>query len=151
MPLWNIFHSDGTFEDEASQAALTADITSFYTSKLGLPAFYVVVNFIRMANQNSIWVGGKKITKEKPFVRMVIEHIAVHTDNNETAYKRTADGIDRVLKPHIADKGYDWEFHVDETERNLWKVQGLHAPPFKSEAEKVWVKQNKATPWENKS
>jgi hypothetical protein len=36
--------------------------------------------------------------------------------NEVLAYERTADAIEKALKPHISDKGYDWEFHVDETE-----------------------------------
>ncbi|KAF2844867.1 hypothetical protein T440DRAFT_502842 [Plenodomus tracheiphilus IPT5] len=148
MPLWT--HSDGTCEDDDTTAALTADIIAFYTDRVGLPAFYVNVVFILMAGNNSLWISGKKAIKEKPSVRIVIEHIAVHAQNEDVAYRRTANGIDRVLKPHVADKGYDWEFHVDETERRLWKVQGLHAPPFKSEAEKVWTKLNKAVPWKGK-
>lgn len=31
MPLWLIFHPDGTFEDDASKEALAADITTIYT------------------------------------------------------------------------------------------------------------------------
>jgi hypothetical protein len=36
--------------------------------------------------------------------------------------------VDRVLKPHIADQGYDWEYSVYETRRDLWKVQGMVPP-----------------------
>lgn len=43
--------------------------------------------------------------------------------------------------------GYDWEYHIDETERRLWKVKGLYAPPFGSEEENMWAKENKAVPW----
>ncbi|CCF33378.1 hypothetical protein CH063_05583 [Colletotrichum higginsianum] len=45
MPLWIIYHPEGTFEDDASKEAFSADITKFYTT-IGLPAFYVVANFI---------------------------------------------------------------------------------------------------------
>lgn len=31
MPLWLIFHPDGTFEDDESKEALSTDITKIYT------------------------------------------------------------------------------------------------------------------------
>lgn len=140
MPLWVIYHPDGTFEDDASREALAAEITTIYTG-IGLPAFYVITNFVKMPG-NTMLVGGKKVTG-KPFIRIVIEHIAVRLPDEDKTYRETANAIDAVLKPHIADKGYDWEFHVDETERRLWKVNGLFAPPFGSEDEKIWARENK--------
>lgn len=149
MPLWLIFHPDGTFEDEASQEALSKDITKFYTA-LGLPAFYVVVNFIKMPG-NTMWVGGERLSKDKPFIRIAIEHIAVTLPNEDEVYKRTANAVDAALKPHVADKGYNWEFHIDETERRLWKVNGIFPPSFGSEEEKIWVNENRAVPLEKGS
>ncbi|KAF2789579.1 hypothetical protein K505DRAFT_365489 [Melanomma pulvis-pyrius CBS 109.77] len=146
MPLWLIFHPDGTFEDDASKEALTSDITKLYT-KIGLPAFYVVANFIKMPG-NTMWVGGKKANKAKPFIRIAIDHVAVAMPNIDEVYKKTTDDFDETLKPHIADKGYDWEFHIDETEKRLWKVNGLTPPPFKGEEEKLWVRENRAVPWQ---
>ncbi|KAJ4987179.1 hypothetical protein SVAN01_07331 [Stagonosporopsis vannaccii] len=146
MPLWLIFHPDGTFEDDASKEALSTDITKIYTS-IGLPAFYVVTNFIKMPG-NTMWVGGKKISKEKPFIRFAIEHIAVTLPDEDAVYKRTANRVDEALKPHVADKGYDWEFHIDETERRLWKINGFFPPAFQSEEEKIWSKENRAVPLE---
>jgi hypothetical protein len=143
MPLWLIFHPDGTFEDDASKEALAADVIKIYTS-INLPAFYVVTNFIKMPG-NTMLVGGKKVGKEeKPFIRIAIEHIAVTLPNQDEAYERVANGVDAALKPHVADKGYNWEFHIDETERRLWKINGLFPPAFGSEEEKVWVKENRA-------
>lgn len=65
------------------------------------------------------------------------EHIAVRLENEDLAYKGTADAFDKALKPHVADKGYEWEFHVDETERRLWRVNGLIPPPFGSDVEQL--------------
>ncbi|KAH7357494.1 putative oxalocrotonate tautomerase [Pyrenochaeta sp. MPI-SDFR-AT-0127] len=141
MPLWLIFHPEGTFEELASKRDLTQDITKIYTD-IGLPSFYVVVNFIK-TSAGDTWVGGEHVTK-KPFIRLVAEHIAVNMPNNDEAYKRVTTRIDQALKPHIADKGYNWEFHVDETERRLWKVNGMIPPAFGSEEEKLWVKENRA-------
>ncbi|GAD95406.1 hypothetical protein PVAR5_4049 [Paecilomyces variotii No. 5] len=117
MPRGLIFHPPGTFEDVASKEALTKNITKIYTG-IGLPAFYVAVNFIKLSNED-VWVGGER-TIQNPFIRIVAEHVAVRIENDDLAYKRTADAFEKASKPHISDKGYDWEFHVDETERRLW-------------------------------
>jgi hypothetical protein len=44
--------------------------------------------------------------------------------------------------------GYDWEYHVEETNRDLWKVQGLVPPLQGTEAELEWVKENQPVPFE---
>lgn len=98
-----------------------------------------------------MWVGGKKLSKDRPFVRVAIEHIAVTLANEDKAYQRTANAVDGALKPHVADKGYDYEFHIDETERRLWKINGMFPPAYKSEKEKIWVKENRAVPFEKGS
>lgn len=144
MPLWLIFYPEGHFQDTAARKALTQDITKIYTD-IGLPPFYVVVNFIKVGPQD-MWIGGEQKT-DKPFIRFVIEHIAVNLPDDDIAMDKTARRIDQALKPHVADKGYDWEFHVDETDRRLWKVNGLVPPKFGSEQEKVWVKENRAVPY----
>ncbi|KAJ5086203.1 hypothetical protein N7532_010974 [Penicillium argentinense] len=145
MPLWLIFHPPGTFEDVISKQALTKDITKIYTG-IGLPPFYVVVNFIKLSTED-VWVGGER-KSEKPFIRIVAEHIAVRLENEDIVYKRTADAFDKALKPHVADKGYEWEFHIDETERRLWRVNGLIPPPFGSDVEQLWAKENKPSVWD---
>ncbi|KAM0712703.1 hypothetical protein Q7P35_000150 [Cladosporium inversicolor] len=109
---------------------------------LGLPAFYVVVNFIKLAG-NDVYIGGRPNT-ETPFIRIVINHIAITQPNTGEAYHRVTTRISQILKPYIADKGYDEEFHVDETERRLWRIQGMDPPPFESEQERVWAAANKA-------
>ncbi|KAF2848519.1 hypothetical protein T440DRAFT_401233 [Plenodomus tracheiphilus IPT5] len=144
MPLWLIFHPEGTYEDLESKRALTQDITKIYT-EIGLPSFYVIVNFLKMSPGDT-WVGAEYETN-KPFIRFVAEHIAVNLPNNDEAYEKTTRRIDQALKPHTVDKGYDWEFHVDETERRLWKVNGLVPPSFGSEEERLWVKENRAVPY----
>ena len=146
MPLWLIFHPDGTFEDDASKEALAADITKIYTS-VGLPAFYVITNFIKMPG-NTMLVGGKRVSKDKPFIRLAIDHIAVTLPNEDETYKSMANSVDNALKPHVADKGYDWEFHINETERRLWKINGIFPPAFKSEGERIWREKNQAVPLE---
>ncbi|KAJ5622961.1 hypothetical protein N7490_011566 [Penicillium lividum] len=145
MPLWQIYHPPGTFEDNVSKQALATDITKIYTG-VGLPAFYVVVQFIQLQDSD-VWVGGTSGT-EKPFIRVVITQIAVRLPDDDVAYRRNTMRIDNALKPHIQDKGYNWEYHVDETERRLWKINGMIPPPLKSEEEKMWVRENRPVPYD---
>lgn len=149
MPLWLIFHPPGTFQDDESKEAFAKDITAWYsTNRAKLPKFYVVVKFIQLP-MNNVYVGGELRKDKTPFIRIAIEHIAVHQPNEDAAYKRVTKGIDGILKPHIADKGYDWEFHVDQTERRLWMINGLYPPPVGSAAQELWHRENRAVPWEN--
>ncbi|KAK0717713.1 putative oxalocrotonate tautomerase [Lasiosphaeria miniovina] len=143
MPLWVIYHPEDSFPTPESKQALAADITKIYTS-LGLPVFYVIVNFVTLPS-TSIFVGGKN--HDKPYIRIAIDHIAVHRAGHPEHQLRMVNNIDTVLKPHIADKGYGWEFHIDETPRALWKINGFIPPPFQSEAEKKWAELNEAVEW----
>jgi phenylpyruvate tautomerase PptA (4-oxalocrotonate tautomerase family) len=150
MPLWNIYHPEGTFEDKESKQALSKDITKIYhEGPAALPKFYVIVNFIKLP-QESTYIGGEPNTST-PFIRLKIDQIAVRLPNDDKVYNSMTSRVDAAIKPHIADKGYDWEFHIDETERRLWKVQGFIPPPNKSEGEKLWRDLNKAVPWDEES
>ncbi|KAL4861847.1 hypothetical protein BDV12DRAFT_207751 [Aspergillus spectabilis] len=144
MPLWLVFHTPDAFVDNESKQAFAKDVTSLYTA-IGLPAFYVIVNFFPMS-QGMCWKGGEM--PEKPFVRMAIEHIAVRLDPDIDTYRRTTAKVESIIKPHVADKGYDYEYHIDETERELWRINGFIPPPWHSEAEKTWFRLNKPVPFE---
>jgi hypothetical protein len=116
MPIWLVFTlppSPGTFEYDAAKRALSKDITKIYI-RIGLPAFYVVVNFVKLSPRD-VWVRGEPKTGN-PFIRTLFDHIAVRLQDKNLAHKRTADAIEKALMPHISNKGYDWEFHVDETD-----------------------------------
>lgn len=142
MPLWQIYHPVGTFEDDTSKQAFAKTITQMYTN-VGLPSFYVVVHFHKQ-DPGTTFVGGISDTSNKPpFIRMVITHIAIHLPDEDAMYLRSTSKIDQVIKPHVADKGYDFEYHVDQTDRRLWKINSLIPPPHKSDAEKLWVKENR--------
>ncbi|KAE8324796.1 putative oxalocrotonate tautomerase [Aspergillus sergii] len=142
MPLWQIYHPPGTFTTSTEKEAFSKAITENYTS-VGLPAFYVVVQFHQLDPEN-VFVGGDQRSKTaKPFVRIVIAHIAIRLPDADDSYARVTANIDRVLKPHALDKGYDVEYHVDETERRMWKINGMIPPPWKSEAEQLWVRENR--------
>ena len=143
MPLWQIYHPNNTFNTVAEKQALSRDITQFYTNDVGLPAFYVVVQFIKLHDED-VWVGGEHRTTKNPFVRIVINHIAVST--GVELHDMMTSRFDQILKPYIADNGFDWEYHVGETERGLWKINGLAPPPYKSEVEKLWAKENRPIP-----
>ncbi|GLB09988.1 hypothetical protein AtubIFM57258_005924 [Aspergillus tubingensis] len=151
MPLWQIYHPPTTFTSPSSKHSFAQDITKFYTD-LGLPAFYVVVNFIQ-TQPDDVYVAGtpKHPTDDKPFVRIVITHIALHVPDSDAAYARTTSRLDSVMKPHLLDKGYDFEYHVDETDRRLWKINALVPPPFGSEGERVWIREGRAVEYEGGS
>jgi hypothetical protein len=40
-----------------------------------------------------------------------------------------------------------WEFHVTESNRDLWRVQSLVAPPQGSEAMQSWREAGKGISW----
>ncbi|EKG14337.1 hypothetical protein MPH_08517 [Macrophomina phaseolina MS6] len=145
MPFWRIFHPSNTFSTAEERDALSADITKIYTSA-GLPAFYVIVIFNEVPAEK-IHVGGTSNDKpgQRPFIRIVFENIARRLD--PSVKSRFCSRVDHVLKPHIADKGYDWEYHGLETDRELWRIQGLVPPDRDTEAEKLWVKENKPVPY----
>jgi hypothetical protein len=58
------------------------------------------------------------------------------------------DSVDAALKPFIADQGFDWEYSVEEADRELWKISGMVPPMPGTEAEKEWVRRNVAVPFE---
>lgn len=149
MPLWNIYHTAGVFETQEIRKNLAADITKLYTVS-GLPGFYVVIQFIPLPASN-VFVAAEART-EKPFVRLTVEHMAVHRHEGAEGFPaRFSDAIDATLKPYIADQGYDWEITVTDTTRDFWRLNGLAAPPWRSEAEKMWAKEGRPLPWSRKS
>jgi hypothetical protein len=93
--------------------------------------------------RGSFYVGGEPADDR---VRIAIDHIARHyadPASKEAARKR----IDAVIQPFAAGKGLRGEFHVDETPRDLWMIDGLLPPPTGSEAGQLWAKENRAIPY----
>ncbi|KAM0816959.1 putative Oxalocrotonate tautomerase [Seiridium cardinale] len=162
MPVWHILHSDDVFTDMRERASLVKDITALYTSG-GLPPFYVNIFFHKLA-PGDFWtdsryqgdlgeafegdVAGVK-KRERPFVHFEVDQIAVHFTDEAWA-RQWCEKLNKALKPYTADKGYDWEYHIDETPRSLWRINGLVAPPWKSAVERKWFEENKPTSWEEK-
>ena len=148
MPLWSIYHPDTVYTSQSEKDAFAAAITASYDA---LPAFYVVVTFIPLPS-TSIYRSGKPISHlEKPFIRLVVHHLARHAQDNpegiEAGYKRSGGVVDRAIKEHVVDKGYLYEYSVLEDDRNLWKIDGYQPPPFNSEAMHIWKKGDKAVPY----
>lgn len=152
MPHWLVYHPAEAFTSIEAKQAMATDITAFYTDVIGLPAFYVVVHFILVAAA-STFVGSLSNGNctAVPFVRITVDHIArrINADNGTdlaAAYRRSAGRLDAVIRPHLAGRGYDYEFHVDETERLLWRVNGLEAPAPGSEGERIWKEKGRPVP-----
>jgi hypothetical protein len=54
----------------------------------------------------------------------------------------------KAVLPMFTARGFNFEFHVDETPHDLWSVQGLIPPMPNTEQEKKWHEDNKPTPYE---
>ncbi|AQZ62619.1 unnamed protein product [[Actinomadura] parvosata subsp. kistnae] len=141
MPLWHVHHPAGVFTEEQKQS-FAQDVTDFYT-RFGLPGFYVVVLFHEVAPA-SFLVGGRPSSDT---VRVVIEHIARHTDDPGLR-ERMNQALGRLLARHTQERGLHCEFHVDETPRDLWMIDGLAPPPTGSEAERLWARENRPVPYD---
>ncbi|KAB8227693.1 tautomerase family protein [Aspergillus alliaceus] len=148
MPDWRIYHPAGTFTDPGHKEELSEAITSIYT-RAGLPAFYVVVLFIEMP-AGTMYRAGVSCSANgvKPFVRLTFSHIARHFPPGESPERtRFMNTVHETLKPHIADKGYNWEVNGEELEREFMHINGFRIPPTSSEDEKRWFRDNEPSPW----
>jgi phenylpyruvate tautomerase PptA (4-oxalocrotonate tautomerase family) len=140
MPLWNVYHPVGAYTEQEKRE-FADRVTSVYEAR-GLPRFYVVTLFHEV-DRGSFYVGGEPVDDR---VRVAIDHIARHLDDparRDSARQR----IGAVIQPFAAGKDLHWEFHIDETPRDLWMIDGLVPPPPGSDAEKLWAKENRATPY----
>jgi phenylpyruvate tautomerase PptA (4-oxalocrotonate tautomerase family) len=70
MPLWRVFSNPSIFSAD-QRRGLAKAITDLYV-RVGLPAFYVNVIFIDVA-EDHLWIGGEP---KKNFVRIAVEQIA---------------------------------------------------------------------------
>ena len=140
MPLWNVYHPVGAYSEEEKQEFAHL-VTSVYEGG-GLPGFYVVIVFHEV-DQGSFYVGGEPVDD---VVRVAIDHIARH---HEDPAKRESvrNRIGAVIQPFATAKGLRWEFHVDETPRDMWLINGLVPPPTGSDAEKLWAREKRAVPY----
>lgn len=142
MPYWEIFTPEGAYNAEDKQQFSTA-ITNACVEFVDIPAFYVVVRFHEYA-ADEMYVGGRA---KDNFVRVVVDTIARQMETPEIRAAVMA-FIEETMVPFVKDRGYDWEIHLDETPMDLWRVQGLIAPPAYSDMEKLWAKENRPIPYE---
>lgn len=135
MPLWTIYHPPQAFSDQ-DKAELAERITDVYGAVM--PRFYVGIVFQALEPRN-FFMGGRPADR---FVRIVMEHIARSFPDIETS-RRFIDRINAILKPYVADRGYDWELHVDETPFDYWSINGHYPPKPNTEDERRWRADNR--------
>jgi hypothetical protein len=133
MPLWTFYHPVDAFQPEHKQVLAKA-ITNIYR----FPAFYVGVVFIERG-RDSLYRGGEPADN---FVRIAIDHINLTWKTPEEITRRMKE-FDEALAPTMRDRGMLWEFHIDETPRAYWSIEGFRPPPSGSEAEQRWLRENK--------
>ena len=138
MPLWKIYHPVGAFTPD-DKRQLSERITALYSRRL--PKFYVGVVFQEVA-ADSFYVGGLPAGN---FVRIWIDHIA-RTLPDAAARTWWLGQCDEALAPFIRDRGFDWEYHIDETSFELWSIQGYRPPKPDTEDEKRWIRENRPSP-----
>jgi phenylpyruvate tautomerase PptA (4-oxalocrotonate tautomerase family) len=140
MPLWNVYHPVGAYSEEEKREFAKL-VTSLYEAA-GLPRFYVVTLFHEV-DRSSFYVGGEPVDD---VVRVAIDIFARNVDDparRESVRHR----IGAVIQPFATAKGLRWEFHVDQTPRDMWMTNGLVPPPPGSDAEQLWAKENRAIPY----
>ncbi|MEU4233564.1 tautomerase family protein [Nonomuraea sp. NPDC026600] len=140
MPLWQVYHPVGAYSEEQKRG-FAEDVTQFY-ARFGLPKFYVVTLF-HAVPRASFLVGG---VPSDDTVRVVIEHIARHAEDSGLR-ERMSEALARLLAAHTGDRGLHCEFHIDETPRDQWMIDGLRPPPTGSEAEQLWAQDNRPVPY----
>ncbi|KZL63296.1 metallo-beta-lactamase domain protein [Colletotrichum incanum] len=145
MPLWTFSHSAGAFTAEEKRDLAEA-ITKLYTD-VGLPAFYVNVQFISLG-EDDIWYGAKPHPK---FTMVSIVHVAQNVQTHpDKAKKAFISAVDNILTPRMTKKGMGWEYYVMEGPREFWKIDGIVPPPTGSEMEKLWAQHNRPVLSESK-
>jgi len=139
MPLWKIYCPVGVFSDQ-DKTELAQRITERY-AKQGMPRFYVGVIFNEVA-KNNFFIGG---CQRDDFVRITCDHIA-RASSSEAERERSVRMHDENIAPFVRDRGLSWEFHIDETSRELWSTNGIRPPLHGSEEAKRWAEANRPLP-----
>ncbi|CAK7265241.1 hypothetical protein SEPCBS57363_001487 [Sporothrix epigloea] len=155
MPLWQFYHPPTAFTTAQEKQSLVDDVTKMYTG-WGLPAFYVVVQFLPMSTGSSgdddresanFFVGGSS-ARAANFIRVLVHHLAFQSQGSVAAHQRIASSIDAVLEPHVAAKGFDWEYHVSESPPTMWKINGFVPPVMGNAAVEIWAKDDKPSAYD---
>ena len=103
MPLWNIYTPVGAFTADQKKA-FAKDITAKYTETVGIPAFYVVVSF-REVPEEDFLVGGEPVGN---FVRIFVEDVARQLETPELR-QWASEEFEKALVRHVKGRGFDWE------------------------------------------
>lgn len=138
MPKWVFHHTTGVLTPEEKQR-IAQHMTKIYTS-VGLPAFYCHVHFFELAPEN-ISAGGES---PSALTTLSIYHIARALDS-QGIQNFLFKVVDDILRPIFKPKGVGWELGIYEASRDLWRVNGLIAPPMGSELERKWFEANAMT------
>jgi hypothetical protein len=141
MPLWVFTHSHDTFSP-SEKSELAQLLTNLYVKVL-IPAFFVNVQFIELG-PTDIYVGGEGRSSFSKYTSISIYHPARGFDN-DASKKRFLDKVDSILTPRFQEKGMDWEYFIQESPRDLWRINGVTPPAAGSEREKEWFRLNKPT------
>lgn len=137
MPLWKIYHPVDAFTADDKKGIAQA-LTGIYGRVM--PKFYVGVVFQEVTEDN-FYIGGEPHPR---FIRIWVDHIA-RTFQSDEMRVNFFTYVNKLLAPFIADRGFDWELHVDETPFDLWTIQGYFPPREGTEDEKRWMAENKAS------
>ncbi|KAK0499540.1 putative oxalocrotonate tautomerase [Armillaria luteobubalina] len=133
MPLHRFYTPIGFYSKE-DKAAIVKAVQQTYPH---LPKFYVVVIFIEVDKEN-FYVGAQSTDN---FVRVVVHHMATRYSDE---YKKVfMEKYEKALEPFVKARGADWEIQVAEMDRCLWGINGINPPPRNSEAEALWIKENR--------
>ncbi|KAK0190422.1 putative oxalocrotonate tautomerase [Armillaria mellea] len=136
MPLHRFYTPVGFYSKE-DKAALVKAVQQTYPL---LPKFYVVVIFIEVDKEN-FYVGAEATDN---FVRVVVHHMAARFRPRSDEYKKVfMEKYEKALEPFIKARGADWEIQIAEMDRRLWGINGINPPPRNSEAEALWITENR--------
>lgn len=138
MPLWTVYHPAGAYTPDEKKA-FAEKMTGIYARFM--PKFYVNVFFHELP-EDSLYIGGEP---RNNFVRITMDHIAREFPSVERS-RRFIDAVNEFIAPWVKERGFDWEFHIDETPFDLWSVQGFYPPREGTEDEKRWIAENKPSP-----
>ena len=150
MPLWQLFVPEGDYTAD-DKLDLGDRITRIYSDNFDLPRFYTTVVFHDLKPE-SFLVGGEQRGK---FVQVAIVHAARTAGQIAERLEVTEADVNSVfinfahesLKPYVADRGYEWELHVENVPHETWNIDGMEPPPPWSEVEKRWAKDNRSSPY----
>ncbi|KAK8122227.1 hypothetical protein PG984_010897 [Apiospora sp. TS-2023a] len=111
----------------------------------GVAGSYFVGN--KSADKLPRYGGAQVPARDKPYVRINIQHIAIQYHDNEPHIAGMLERIDAVLEKHVDEKGYNWEYNVLEPDREKWEINGIKPPRHGSEEEKKWFHDEKPSRW----